>query len=63
MGLNNLAPDVPVQAVLKHADGSEGNPQPAPHAEPDPDRVVQGGAARMNYMKNLEGSGRIIRHA
>ena len=55
VGLNNLAPDVPVQAVLKHADGSEETLNLRHTLNQTQIEWFKAGSA-MNYMKNLEGA-------
>jgi aconitate hydratase len=56
LGLNNLAPDVPVQAVLKHADGSEETLNLRHTLNQTQIEWFKAGSA-MNYMKNLEEAG------
>ena len=55
VGLNELAPDVPVQAVLKHADGSEETLNLRHTLNQTQIEWFKAGSA-MNYMKNLEGA-------
>ena len=55
VGLNNLAPDVPVQAVLKHADGSEETLNLRHTLNQTQIEWFKAGSA-MNYMKNQEGA-------
>ena len=55
VGLNDLAPDVPVQAVLKHADGSEETLNLRHTLNQTQIEWFKAGSA-MNYMKNLEGA-------
>ena len=55
VGLNSLAPDVPVQAVLKHADGSEETLNLRHTLNQTQIEWFKAGSA-MNYMKNLEGA-------
>ena len=55
VGLNELAPDTPVQAVLKHADGSEETLNLRHTLNQTQIEWFKAGSA-MNYMKNLEGA-------
>ena len=55
VGLNDLAPDVPVQAVLKHADGSEETLNLRHTLNQTQIEWFKAGSA-MNYMKNMEGA-------
>ena len=55
VGLNQLAPDTPVQAVLKHADGSEETLNLRHTLNQTQIEWFKAGSA-MNYMKNLEGA-------
>ena len=55
VGLNELAPDVPVLAVLKHADGSEETLNLRHTLNQTQIEWFKAGSA-MNYMKNLEGA-------
>ena len=55
MGLNELAPDTPVRAVLKHADGSEETLNLRHTLNQTQIEWFKAGSA-MNYMKNLEGA-------
>ncbi len=55
VGLNDLAPDRPVQAVLKHADGSEETLNLRHTLNQTQIEWFKAGSA-MNYMKNLEGA-------
>ena len=56
VGLSNLAPDRPVQAVLKHADGSEETLNLRHTLNNAQIEWFKAGSA-MNYMKNLEEGG------
>ena len=55
VGLNDLAPDRPVQAVLKHADGSEETLN-LRHTLNDTQIAWFRAGSAMNHMKNLEGA-------
>ena len=55
VGLNELAPDTPVRAVLKHADGSEETLNLRHTLNQTQIEWFKAGSA-MNYMKNLEGA-------
>ena len=56
VGLNELAPDVPVRAILKHADGSEETLNLRHTLNQTQIEWFKAGSA-MNYMKNQEGAG------
>ena len=55
VGLNELAPDRPVQAILKHADGSEETLN-LRHTMNDTQIAWFRAGSAMNHMKNLEGA-------
>ncbi|CAI8039947.1 Aconitate hydratase, mitochondrial [Geodia barretti] len=56
VGLSDLTPGQPVQAVLKHADGSEETLN-LRHTLNDPQIAWFRAGSAMNHMKNLEGAG------